>query len=189
MSKIMMWLKKFFLVALVAGLGLSALPVANVFAQGLNDTTTPPAPSQVSSTRLERIWSREQSINQRLGTMFSKSDTVIANAQKLIDKAKANGKDVSAVQSALDAFSAAVQQAKPVYDSAQSVITSHQGFDSNGNVTDATQAKATVKSIAGTFKQIHQILAGPRKALREAVKAFRDANKPTGTSVPNQSGG
>jgi len=189
MSKIMMWFKKFFLVALVAGLGLSALPVASVFAQGLNDTATPPVPGQVSNTRLERVWAREQSINQRLGTMFSKSDTMIANIQKLIDKAKANGKDVSALQSALDALSTAVQQAKPVYDNAQSVFTSHQGFDSNGNVTDATQAKATVKSVAETFKQIRQIVEGPRKALREAVKAFRDANKPAGTSAPNQSGG
>ncbi len=189
MSKIMMWFKKVFLVAMAAGLGLSALPVASVFAQGLNDTTTPPAPGQVSNTRLERVWAREQSINQRLGTMFSKSDTMIANIQKRVDKAKANGKDVSAVQSALDAFSAAVQQAKPVYDSAQSVITSHQGFDGNGNVTDATQAKATIKSVADTFKQIKQIVEGPRKALGEALKAFRDANRPAETPAPAQSGG
>lgn len=189
MSKIMMWFKKTLLVTVVAILGLSALPVASAFALGLNDTATPPAPGQTSNTRLERVWAREQTIYTRLGKMFDSSDKMIANAQKRIDQAKANGKDVSAVQSALDAFAAAVKQAKPVYNSAQGVITSHQGFDSAGNVTDATQARATVKSVMDTFKQIKQIVDGPRKALREAVKAFRDANQPAGTSTPAQSGG
>ncbi len=188
MSKFMMWFKKIVVVAVVAGLGLSALPIANAFALGLNDTTTPPAP-QVPGARLQKVWAKEQSINQRLGTMFSKSDTAIANAQKLIDKAKANGKDVSALQSALDAFAAAVKQAQPVYAGGQSVITSHQGFDSNGNVTDVTQARATVKGVMDMFKQIRQIVQGPRQALREAIKAFRDANQPAGTAVPTQGAG
>lgn len=189
MSKIMMWFRKTFLVAMVAGLGLSALPVASAFALGLNDTATPPAPGLISNARLEQVWAKEQSRYQLLGRMFGDSDKMIANAQKLIDKAKTNGKDVSAVQSALDAFAAAVKQARTVYDGGQSVIASHQGFDSAGKVTDATQAKATVKSVMDIFKQIRQIVEGPRKALREAVKAFRDANKPTGTSTPHQSGG
>lgn len=189
MSKIMMWFKKTFLVAVVAGLVLSALPVASAFALGLNDTATPPALGQISNARLEKIWAREQARYMRIGRLFDRADIRIARAQKLIDKAKANGKDVSAVQSALDAFAAAVKQAKPVYDDGQSVITSHQGFDNAGKVTDAAQAKATVKSVVDTFKQIKQIVEGPRKALREAVKAFRDANKPAGTPAPNQSGG
>jgi len=189
MSKIMMWFKRIVVVAVVAGLGLSAVPIANVFAQGLNDTTTPPAPGQISNARLEQVWAKEQAGYARLGRMFDASDKMIANAQKLIDKAKANGKDVSAVQSALDAFAAAVKQAKPVYDGGQSVIASHPGFDSAGKVTDAAQAKATVKSVMDTFKQIRQIVEGPRKALHEAVKAFRDANKPAVTPAPNQSGG
>jgi hypothetical protein len=188
MSKFMMWFKKIVVVAVVAGLGLTALPVASVFAQGLNDTATPPAP-QVAGTRLQQVWAREQSIDQRLGTMFSKSDTVIAKVQKLLDKAKANGKDVSAIQSALDAFSAAIKQAQPIYDSGQSLITTHQGFDSNGNVTDVTQARATVKSVRDMFKQIKQIVQGPRKALHDAVKAFRAANQPAGTAVPTQGAG
>lgn len=189
MSKIMMWFKKILLAALVTALGLSALPAVSAFALGLNDATTPPAPGQISNERLGMVWAREQARYERLGRLFGDSDKMIANAQKLIDKAKANGKDVSAVQSALDAFAAAVKQAKTVYDGGQSVIASHQGFDSAGKVTDATQAKATIKSVMDTFKQIRQIVAEPRKALGEAVKAFRAANKPSGTPAPNQSGG
>ncbi|MCL5611953.1 MAG: hypothetical protein M1485_05280 [Chloroflexi bacterium] len=189
MSKSIMWFKKIVVVAVVAGLGLSALPLASAFALGLNDAAAPPAPGQISNARLGQIWAREQVVNQRLGAMFVRSDPMLATAQKLIDRAKANGKDVSAVQSALDALAAAIQQAKPVYDAGQSVISSHQGFDSVGNVTDVTQAKATVRSVRDMFKQISQIVQGPRKALREAVKAFRDANRPAGTSAPAQSGG
>jgi len=189
MSKIMMWLRNTFLVAVVAALGLSALPVTGVFAQGLNDAATPSAPGQASNARLEKAWAKEQAAYAHLGRMFGGSDKMIAAAQKRIDRAKSNGKDVSGLQSALDAFASAVKQAKSVYDGGQSVITSHQGFDSAGHVTDVTQARATVKSVMDIFKQIKQIVGGPRNALRQAVKAFRDANPPTGTSVPNQNGG
>ncbi len=189
MSKRFIWFKKIVVAAVVAGLGLSALPLASAFALGLNDTAAPPAPGQISDARLGQIWAREQIVNQRLGLMFAKSDPMLARAQKLIDRAKANGKDVSAVQSALDALAAAVQQAQPVYEAGQSVIRSHQGFDSAGNVTDVTQATATVKSVRDMFMEIKQILQAPRKALREAVRAFRAANKPAGTSTPAQSGG
>lgn len=189
MSKIIMWFRKALLAVVVAALGLSALPTASVFALGLNDTTTPPAPGWFSNARLEMSWTREQAIYARLGRLFDQSGEMIVNAQKLIDQAKSNGKDVSAVQSALDALIAAIKQARPVYDGGQSVITSHPGFDSAGKVTDVTQAKATVKSVGDTLKQIRQIVEGPRKALREAVKAFRDANKPVGTPALDPRGG
>lgn len=189
MSKIMMWFKKTFLVAIVAVLGLSALPVASAFAQGLNDTATPPAPGQASHPKLEQAWAKEQKVYDRLGTMFSKSDTMITKVQNLIDKAKANGKDVSALQSALDAFSAAEKNAKSIYDSAQSEISSHPGFDSDGKVTDATQASATVKDLGSKLKDIRQAFNGTGKALRQAIREFRQANHPTQTPAPNQNGG
>jgi hypothetical protein len=97
-------------------------------------------------------------------------------AQMLIDRAQANGKDVSALQAALDAFEAALKEAQPIYESAKGIVNSHQGFDGNGKVTDAVKAQATVNAMRGKFKEIKDAMNGTGKALRDAIRAFRAAN-------------
>ena len=172
--------KKTFLLALIAVLGLAAMPFISVFAAGENDPTSPPD-RQISSERLERVWARQLRIYERMG----RTDDFVAKVQKLIDRSKANGKDISAVQAALDAFERAVKDAQPIYESTKGIINSHPGFDSNGKVTDPAQAKETVKAVRAKFKEIHDALDGTGKALREAIRAFREANpRPQPTPTP-----
>lgn len=188
MSKIVMWSKKVLLVAMAAALGLASLPALNVYALGPSEPPTPTAPAQIFTDRLERIWAREQAAYDRLGKFFDNVDSRISKAQELIDKAGANGKDVSALQAALDAFADAVKQARPIYESGKGVIASHQGFDSNGKVTDQTKAIETVKDLGSKLKEIRQIIFPAGKALREAIRVFREANRPATTPAPNSSG-
>src|SRR5512133_290397 len=119
--------KKTILVALVAALGLSSLPLVNAFAAGQNDPTPPPQ-TQITNDRLELVWARELRVYNRMGHF----DELIAKVQRLIDRAKANGKDVAAVQAALDAFATQWKAAKPTYESIKGIVNSHQGFDANG---------------------------------------------------------
>src|SRR5262245_118474 len=143
MSTIVRWLRKTLVMAAIAALGLAAVPTAGVYAREGADPVTPPA-GRISTERLEEIWAREQAAYQRLGTFLDKVDDRIAKAQGLIDKAKSNGKDVAALQAAFDAFAAAVKQAHPLYESLKGVVSSHQGFDANGKVTDQVKALETV---------------------------------------------
>ena len=169
------------LVAVLATLGVASLPLFSVSAQGANDPTPPAAQGQISNERLEKIWARQLKLYERMG----KTDEFVAKVQKLLDRAKANGKDVSAVQSALDAFKAAAKDAKPIYESAKGIINSHQGFDSNGKVTDPEKAKETVKAMHEKMQEIKTAMHGTGKALREAIKAFRQANpRPVKTPTP-----
>ena len=169
--------------AVMAAAGLAILVLALVPAPAalaltpLQTTTPPTGPDRTA--RLERVWLRQQTRHDRLGVMFDHVQQRIDRAQQMIDQAKANGKDVAAVQAALDAFSNAIQQARPVYESMQGIISSHQGFDENGNVTDATLAAGTVKNMQEKFQSIRDALSGTAKALREAVREFRQANQPT----------
>ncbi len=39
------------------------------------------------------------------------------------------------MQAALDAFETALQDVHPIYESANEIVNSHQGFDENGKVT------------------------------------------------------
>jgi hypothetical protein len=169
---------KTILFALVAALGLASLPVFSVSAAGLDDPTQQP---QITNERLERIWARQLTAYNRLG----KTDQFIERVQKLIDRASANGKDVSAVQAALDAFAGAWKDAKSIYESMNGIVNSHQGFDDNGKVTDLEKAKETVRDMREKFNEIRDTLDGTGKALREAIRAFREANpRPEKTPTP-----
>jgi len=103
----------------------------------------------------------------------------------LIERAKENGKDVSAVQAALDAFEAALKDAQPIYESASDIVNPHQGFDSAGKVTDPEDAQETVKAMREKFREIKDAMNGTGRALHEALKSFREANpRPRETDTP-----
>ena len=185
MMIIKMFFKKTVLLALVAVLatvGVASLPLVSVAAQGANDPTPPPAGQvQVSNEKLEKVWAHQLKLYERMG----KADELVTKIQKLLDRASANGKDVSAVQTALDAFKAALKNAQPTYESIKGIINSHQGFDANGKVTDPAQAKETVKAMHDKLQEIKTAMDGTGKALREAIQAFREANpRPVKTPKP-----
>ena len=172
--------RKTILFALVMVLGLAAMPFVSASAAGEYDPTPPPQ-GRISNERLERVWARQLRIYERMG----RTDEFIERVQKLIDRARANGKDVSAVQAALDAFKVAAKDAQPIYESIKGIINSHQGFDSNGKVTDPEKAKETIKAMHEKFKEIRDAMAGTGKALHEEIKAFREANpRPESTPTP-----
>lgn len=176
-------LNKTILAVLVAALALASFPLTNAYAAAKYDPPQPPLQDrQLSNERLERIWARELKAYERLGKLFDHNDGVVEKIQDLIDRASQNGKDVSAVQAALDAFEAALQDARPTYESLKGIVNSHQGFDDAGKVTDAEKAKETVREMGAKLKEIRDQMAGTGRALREAVRAFREANKPATTS-------
>jgi hypothetical protein len=179
MMKTISILKKVILSVSVAALALAAFPLTNVYAAGnYPDPSNPPENGKLSNERLERIWARELKIYERLGKVFENGDSVFEKAQRLIDKASAYGKDVSAVQAALDAFMASVKNTRPTYEGLYGIVNSHQGFDDAGKVTDTEKAKATVQEMGAKLKEIRSLMGETGKALREAIRAFRDANKP-----------
>lgn len=175
--------RKTILIALVAALGLASLPLVSASAAGAYD---PPVPGdkQPTSEKLEQIWARQLGRYQRMGQRLEREDEFMERAQKLIDRAKANGKDVSALQAALDAFEAAVQKARPIYESTKGIVNSHQGFDANGKVTDPAKAQETIQAMRAKFKEIKDAMGGTGKALHEAIKAFRAANPPPPRPTP-----
>ena len=168
---IKMLFKKTVLFALVAALAVAGLPFVSASAAGTNEPTPPPS-GEVSNEKLEKAWAHQLRVYERMG----KAGAFAEKIQTLIDHAKENGKDVSAVQAALDAFEVALNDAKPIYESASGIINSHHGFDSNGKVTDPETAKETVRAMGEKLKEIRTAMDGTGKALHEAIKAFREAN-------------
>jgi hypothetical protein len=182
MSTIAVWVSKAWLILTMAVTGFtSALPANVLQAPAPSATSTAAAPSY---PRLQRAWAREQRVYDRLGRFFENVDQRIERGQQLIDKAKANGKDVSALQAALDAFQAAVKQARPTYEGLNGIVSSHQGFDANGAVVDPVKAFQTVLDMRDKLKEIRSTVFPAAKALRQAVHDFRLANQPAATPTP-----
>jgi cytochrome c556 len=172
-----MFFRKMILSTLVAVLALAALPVTSVFAQGENPPVREP-----SAEQLEKAWAHQLKVHERLGKVFE-GDAHFDRAQELIDRATDKGLDTSAVQAALNAFSAAVGSSGPLYNEIDALITTHAGFDANGKVMDAAQAQATVQSVRAKLDELRTSMDGTGKALREAIRAFREANKPVNKPV------
>ncbi len=166
--------KKVILAVSAAVLVFAAFPVTSAYAAD----DTPPATGEVSNEKLEKLWARQLQAYEKIGKAFEDIDAHIAKFQERIDKATENGKDVTDLQSALDAYEAALKSAQPTYASIGSIVTTHAGFDASGKVTDAEQAKSTVQQMRTKMQEVKSTMGGTFKALREALKAFREANKP-----------
>jgi len=185
MIKLSLLFKKIVLVALVAIVALAALPVVNVSAAGLNDPFDPPADTnRLTDARLERIWARMQRVYERQGHLLERADRMVERFQNLIDHLDENGKDVTALQAALNTFEDALKEVHPIYESVKGIINSHQGFDAGGKVTDHGKAVETVKELGKKLREVRRIVGEPGKALREAFKAFRDANRSVDSPTP-----
>jgi len=185
MFKITALFKKIVLAAMVLAVSLAALPFVSASAAGSNDPATPPANQSLSSFRLEQNWVREQATYQREDNRLDNASTFIAKVQVLINKAKGKGWDTSVVQAALDAFAAVIPAAKAVHAPGAAIIASHAGFDAAGKVTDRTAAIQTTKALAQVLKDTRSAMNGTGKALREAIRAFRDKH-PGSTNQPTQ---
>jgi len=187
MSKLIPFFKKFALAALVLAIGLAALPTASASAAGLQDETTPPTKRPVDGVvpvpardneLLEQIWARVQSTYQQQGDRLAKADEFITRAQSLIEKANQKGWDTSAVQAALNAFSAVIPAAQTAHNPGAAILASHNGFDADGKVINRPAAVMTVKALGQVLKDTHAAMNGTGMALREAVKAFFEAHRP-----------
>jgi len=164
---------KMFLAIMTAALVFTAVPMNSAYAQGEN-----PPEGTLTNGKLEQIWARQLKAYARVGRGFSDINGTIAKLQGRLDKAAGDGRDVAALQAALDAFETALNGTKPTYDSISGLVTAHQGFDAAGKVIDAALAKSTLKEVGAKLKEVKSSMGGTGKALLEAMKAFRNANKP-----------
>ena len=163
------WLKKGLFFALVLALLFAALPTPSASAKGLSEGSAPPDPS-----RLEKVWARERRIFSRVEKLFTRGDTLSEKILPRLDKADARGLDTAAVRQALSDFEASLDAARPSYEAAAAIIAAHEGFDAEGKVTDAEQARETVQSLAAALKEIRAATLEKGRSLRQAIRALRE---------------
>lgn len=169
---------------LLAASAMGAGPVPGVQAAGPEEPPSPTVGTQVSNERLEAAWQRMGQFYARQGEWLERAGRFTETAQERIDSLKESGKDTASLQAALTAFKAELVSAQSVYASAGQLIASHPGFDSAGKVVDREQALVTLSDVRELLREAHQTAGEPGKALREAMRAFRESNRPEGRSSP-----
>lgn len=162
---------KIWMAVLAAALVFAALPVTSAYAAD----DDPPMPGD---ERLERLWARQVRMFERTGNAFEDTEDHIARFQEMIDKADEKGLDTAVLQDALDAYQDALNDSRPDYEALGELIDAHEGFDDEGNVTDSEQAYVTVQEVREQAQALKEAMGDSFKALREAIKAFREENKP-----------
>jgi hypothetical protein len=183
--------------ALVAGAFL-VIPSLTAFAAAAPQTANPPAahtPQPDPTSRLETRFQKEQIWDTTQGKRIDLTNTLIGRAQGVIDRFKARGVDVAALQTALDNFKISTTSASAIHAKAGEILSTHAGFDANGKVIDQTAARATVQSAGESLQEARQTLNDAIPALRQEIRTFRQQHKPAApvptapapTAVPSNS--
>jgi hypothetical protein len=185
MKKIVKTISISFLVILLAGVFLFAVPSSSAYAEGLNDE--PPGNGEkigLIKQRLEAAFERQQQNLVRQAENIQKMRTISSEAQQRLDALKANGKDVSSLEAALATFNGKLLEINTSHQSAADLVAAHPGFGNNGKVIDIEISKNTLINIHDALKATRQLMADASRELRQALRSFREANKPVPTQVP-----
>jgi len=163
-------------VALAAGLALvpayAASDAASSAVTGPAAGTPPPTLNQA----LTNIYQREQTWLSIQSNTLTDANTIAVNAQNWINTLKGQGKDTSALSTALAAFNAQVAAAQTGHDTASNILSGHAGFDNNGQVTDRGQAITTLRTAFQSLQSAHLTLLSVAVNLRLAVRNWINAN-------------
>jgi hypothetical protein len=154
--------------------GLIVVVIATVV---LGVTPALAAPAAPNGARLENLLKREQILLTNQSQRLALSGKVIAKADEWINNLKDKGKDVSALEAALSDYKAASAKAAADLDTAKGVLGTHAGFDSSGQVTDASQALKTLRAAGKAERQLHLTIAPAAIGFRAAGVDYRQANK------------
>ena len=167
MKKILSILSVLLVAGMLAG-SLAFIPASNAMAQENIDGAL------TTAYNYELTWLSKQQ------TAMDKATQASAKTQELIDKASASGLDVTALQNALGAFNGSMSGVNAEHQSAASVLSAHNGFDAGGNVTDRQAARETVTTARRALGNAHMTMTQATWALRDAVKAWKNATFPQG---------
>jgi hypothetical protein len=176
------------LAVLLVGAIAFAFPGGSAAAQAPTPTIpgAPPQPKdgqamlEKAGLRLEKAYQLQQRMLNRQAQHFKRADAAIGKIENMLEKAKANGKNTASVEAVLAQLKAKEVEAKKLHEDAANILKSHTGFDANGKVTDREAARETLKGAGENMKESRTFFGEAWKALREAVKSWREANpKPT----------
>ena len=121
---------------------------------------------------LEDLLIRERLALSNQQTRLTLSHTVAGAVQTYIDGQKNAGKDTSSLESALNAFTAAISSSEADNAAAAALLSSPAGFDANGKVVDRETAHNTLRTAGQSLRQAHLTITQATLNLRQALQTY-----------------
>ena len=127
----------------------------------------------VADINLETRYFLGMVLNVRIDTFIAKADNVSARLDAAIEDMKAKGKDTTKLEKRAADFNKALDEAKELHNKTKGLFAEHNGFDSNGAVTDSKDAKAFLKEANELQRETIQKLKNAGKQVIDFVKDFK----------------
>lgn len=145
---------------------------ATVPAQSASAQSIQGQEGELANERLALVYDRlvfaHQNLNDRIGFANQAADLT----QNWIDTLKAEGKDTSSLEAALQTFHTSLTTAQSYADAADSILAIHAGFDDQGNVTDRAQARNSIRETRLNLVDGNETLSDATRALRRTVNDY-----------------
>ena len=159
------------MLTLSAPLYTSAIP-----AYAARPTPAVPQKAVNAGDHLTNILDREKSWLDLQTSQLALANAAVTFAQTWIQDLQKQSKDASTLESALAVFKQQIAAAQTAHDSAASLLATHTGFDSTGQVTNLMQARQTLKDIHRALIDAHVDLRQGRSDFVAIIVQWRHAN-------------
>lgn len=133
-------------------------------------SATPPP----NYAELEKQYQLQKSQLRSLDELLKRDERRSAEVAKLIARAKAEGKNTTALEQALAAYRSKLGGARTDWFTAAAALKAHTGFSAAGKVTNADQARATLKAAKSALEKSYLAARSAEELLNKAL-----AVKPT----------
>jgi hypothetical protein len=173
------------LAMLVGLVSFAMMPVTPVRAEpNLVPTPRTPTLNAAIYQALSNIFHEEQNWLLIQQNNLSEANLILNKLAALIQAAQNEGKDVSGLKSIQATLTSLINTAQSDHNSASQILAAHNGFDSNGNVTNRLDAHNTLMAAYQPLLQAHLDIVQAAADLRSAILAWRTKNlKATPTST------
>ncbi len=126
---------------------------------------------------LSRTYKAEQKRLKLQDARLKRATDYATKIDSLIAKLKAKGKDTAALEQAVAAFRSGIAQARAEWQADRATLATHAGFDADGKVSNADQARTTLKDAHSHIEQVRTIARATYEKLHTAIAAYRKAHR------------
>jgi multidrug efflux pump subunit AcrA (membrane-fusion protein) len=159
------------------GLLVALVAVGISFGSASAAPANKPATPKPANAALARTYKFEQNRLKIQAMRLKNADLYAGKIDGLITKLKAKGRDTAALEQAVAAFRTDIAQARAEWQAAEAILATHAGFDNDGKVTNADQARATLKDAHSHMQQARTIAHHAYEKLHAAIVAYRKAHR------------
>jgi hypothetical protein len=125
---------------------------------------------------LEVAYANEQDWLTAQQNNLGKANTVVTNVQTLISAAQSNNLPTTGLSNALTVFQSQLTTATSADTTAAGNLSTHNGFDNSGNVTNAPAALVTVNESKQSLLTAHNVLVQSSNNLMHAMNVWKVQN-------------